>query len=82
MRFVMKLELTQPELDSVKDIDVNCSNHISVVNDIVSFDKELKQAESCKEEGSILCSSVQIIGQECNLDATASKGILWAMCRE
>ena len=82
MRFVMKLEMTQPQLDSVKDVDLNCAKHISVVNDIYSYEKELKQAESCKEEGSVLCSSVRVVGWECNVDTAASKRILWSMCRE
>lgn len=82
MRFVMKLELTQPELDSVRDVDLNCSKHISVVNDIYSYEKELKQAESCEEEGSVLCTSVRVIGQECSVGVAASKRILWSMCRE
>lgn len=82
MRFVMKLELSPAELDSVKDVDLNCSKHISVVNDIYSFEKEKKQAESCEEEGSVLCSSVQVVGQECNVDTAASKRVLWSMCRE
>lgn len=82
MRFVMKLELTPLELDSVKDVDLNCAKHISVVNDIYSYEKELKQAESCKEEGSVLCTSVRVVGHECNVDAVASKRILWSMCRE
>ena len=82
MRFVMKLELTQSELDSVRDVDLNCSKHISVVNDIYSFEKEVKQADSCEEEGSVLCSSVQVLSQEANVDPAASKRVLWSMCRE
>ena len=61
MRFVMKLEMTLEELEEVKDVDLNCSKHISVVNDIYSWEKELQQAEQCEEEGSTLCSSVKVV---------------------
>ena len=82
MRFVMKLELTSEELDAVKDVDRNCSKHISVVNDIYSWEKELKQSKESQEEGSVLCSSVQVVSEECNLDIQAAKRVLWSMCRE
>ncbi len=82
MRFVMKLELTQEELNAVRDVDLNCSKHISVINDIYSWEKELKQSQSSTEEGSVLCSSVQVVAKECNIDIEASKRVLWSMCRE
>lgn len=34
MRFVMKLELTQEDLDLVRPVDLNCSKHLSIVSDI------------------------------------------------
>ena len=82
MRFVMKLEMTQEELDEVKEVDLNCSKHISVVNDIYSWEKEVKQSEQSNEEGSVLCSSVQVVADECKVNVSAAKRILWAMCRE
>ena len=82
MRFVMKLDLTSEELNAVKDVDLNCSKHISVVNDIYSWEKELKQSRESKEEGSVLCSSIQVISEECKIDIAASKRVLWSMCRE
>lgn len=82
MRFVMALEMTPAELDFVKDVDLNCSKHISVVNDIYSWEKELKQAEVGHSEGSAICSSVQVMSQEANVSIEQSQRILWAMCRE
>lgn len=82
MRFVMKLELTQEDLDLVKPIDRNCSKHIAVVNDIYSWEKEYMQSLRSKEEGSILCSSVKVIADEANVSVEAAKRILWSMCRE
>lgn len=82
MRFVMKLDLEPRELDLVKPVDLNCSKHISVVNDIYSWEKELKQSQRSDKEGSVLCSSVQVMAEEANVPLDAAKRILWAMCRE
>jgi aristolochene synthase len=82
MRFVMKLEMTPEELAACKECDLNCSKHISVVNDIYSWEKELLKSQDSQEDGSALCSSVQVITQETNVPIEASKRILWSMCRE
>ncbi len=82
MRFVMKLEMTSEELDSLGPVDRNCAKHISVVNDIYSWEKELHKSEVSKEEGAILCSSVKAVAYERNVDVQAAKDILWTMCRE
>ncbi|WQF84269.1 Putative isoprenoid synthase domain superfamily [Colletotrichum destructivum] len=82
MRFSMKLHLTSAELKSVDNIEVNCSRHISVVNDIYSWEKELKASRTGHKEGAALCSSVSVLTSETNLDFAASKRVLWVMCRE
>ena len=78
----MKLELSPEELGSLECVDMNCAKHISVVNDICSWEKELRKSQASGEEGSILCSSVKIVSDECNVGTEASKRILWTMCRE
>ena len=78
----MRLDLTKSEIDSVEDVDRNCSKHIAVVNDIYSWEKELRQSEMSDKEGSILCSSVQVMASEASVNIAASKRILWSMCRE
>ncbi|KAJ4349460.1 carbonyl reductase (NADPH-dependent) ari1 [Didymosphaeria variabile] len=82
MRFVMKLELTDEELEVVKPCDRNCSKHISVVNDIYSWEKELQQSIESPAEGSVLCSSVQVVMHGATLNTEAAKRVLWPMCRE
>ncbi|KAF9641048.1 hypothetical protein BFW01_g12854 [Lasiodiplodia theobromae] len=82
MRFVMKPELTQDDLDLVKPVDLNCSKHISVVNDIYSGEKEYMQSLRSNEECSVLCSSVEVMEDEANVSLEAAKRILWSMCRE
>lgn len=82
MRFSMNLHVSPEELQSIKEIEMNCSKHISVVNDIYSWEKELKASQTGHKEGSALCSSVSVLSDEANLEYSASKRVLWAMCRE
>ncbi|KAI1164029.1 Aristolochene synthase [Nemania serpens] len=82
MRFSMSLHLTPDELQLAKPVDENCSKHISIINDIFSWDKELAQSYIGHEEGSVLCSSVQVLAEEAKLTIEASKRVLFAMARE
>lgn len=82
MRFSMDLRLSSDELVFMKPIDENCAKHISVVNDIFSWEKELLQSQNGHEEGSALCTSVQVLAEEANLTIPAAKRVLFAMCRE
>lgn len=82
MRFSMKLHVSPEELQSVEAIEMNCSKHISVVNDIYSWEKEVKASQTGHKEGSALCSSVSVLSSEANLNYAASKRVLWSMCRE
>ncbi|KAJ2998228.1 hypothetical protein NUW58_g389 [Xylaria curta] len=82
MRFSMNLELTPEELRLVKPVDENCSKHISIINDIFSWEKEFAQSYTGHEEGSVLCSSVQVLAEEANLTIEASKRVLFSMARE
>ncbi|KAK0610327.1 Aristolochene synthase [Lasiodiplodia hormozganensis] len=81
-RYVMALRLSPTELASVREIEMNCSKHLSAMNDIHSFDKELRQAEVGDPEGSFLCTGVKVVSDESGLDYDASKRVLYLMCRE
>ena len=65
-----------------RPVERNCSKHISVLNDIYSYDKEVIAAKTGHEEGGVLCSSVQILAREADIDVVAAKRVLWSMCRE
>ncbi|KAF6838321.1 aristolochene synthase [Colletotrichum plurivorum] len=82
MRFSMKLHLSTEELEMVQPVELNCSKHISVVNDIYSWEKELRASQTGHSEGSALCSSVSVFSSESSLNVPASKRVLWIMCRE
>ena len=74
--------MTPAELDAVTEVELNCARHLSVVNDICSWEKELKKSQESDAEGSTLCSSVKVMADECKLGIEASKRVLWSMCRE
>ncbi|KAL8650640.1 MAG: hypothetical protein Q9210_003705 [Variospora velana] len=82
MRYSMALYVTPDELDSVQEIERNVSKHLSVVNDIFSWEKEVLASQSGHEEGSVLCSSVQVMASEAEIETAAAKRVLWSMCRE
>lgn len=78
----MSLHLTPDELVAMKPLEQNCSKQISVVNDIYSWEKELKASQTAHAEGAVLCSAVKVLADETNLSIAASKRVLWAMTRE
>lgn len=82
MRFAMELHVSPDELASIQEIEQNCAKHLSVVNDIMSWDKEYLAYQTGHPEGSALCSAVQVLSQETTLSYAACKRVLWVMCRE
>ena len=63
-------------------LERNCSKQISVVNDIYSWEKELKASKTGHREGAALCSAVKVVAEETHLSFDAAKRVLWAMVRE
>ncbi|KAH8664711.1 Aristolochene synthase in complex with 12,13 Difluorofarnesyl diphosphate [Xylariales sp. PMI_506] len=82
MRFCMCLPLSKEEAELAREVDLNCSRHLSAVNDVWSYDKELLAAKVGHEEGGVLCSSVSIVMQEAAIPAAAAKRVLYGLCRE
>ncbi|KAI0407180.1 Aristolochene synthase from penicillium Roqueforti [Xylaria palmicola] len=82
MRFAMGLRLTPAELGGMKALEQNCSKQISVVNDIYSWEKEVRAAETGHKEGSFLCSAVKVFSSSTSLGIEASRRLLWHMTRE
>ncbi|OTA68014.1 Aristolochene synthase in complex with 12,13 Difluorofarnesyl diphosphate [Hypoxylon sp. EC38] len=82
MRFCLDIKLTQHELDIVRPANVNCGNHIAVINDIWSFEKEALTATHAHDEGGVLCNSVAILSAETALSTASSKRVLYCLCRE
>ena len=82
MRFSMALKVSDKEIAVARPAEQNCSKHLSVVNDIFSYEKELKAAKQLHEEGGVLCTSVKIMAEEADVPIEASKRILMTMSRE
>jgi aristolochene synthase len=82
MRFCMGLHLTTEELAIARPVDMNCSKHLSIVNDIWSFEKELLASKTAHEEGGVLCTGVAIFAKGAEVSTNAAKRVLYALCRE
>lgn len=82
MRFVMDLRLPDGDATEVERLEQNCSKHISIVNDIYSWEKELQASKTGHSEGASLCSGVLVTAQSCGLGIPAAKNVLWAIVRE
>ena len=78
----MGLKMTQTELSGMISLERNCSKHISIVNDIFSWEKELRASETGHHEGSVLCTAVKILADSTSLDIEGSRRVLWSMVRE
>lgn len=82
MRFSMGLHLSDADFASVTEVEKNCGRHISIINDIYSFEKELLASKTAHQEGGVLCSAVQIFAQEAGLSFEAAKHVLYSLARE
>lgn len=82
MRFSMELSVPSSDLKLVRPVDRNCSKHLSVVNDIWSYEKEVLAAETLHQEGGVLCTAVAILAKEAEIGIEAAKRILYHLCRE
>lgn len=78
----MGLLMSVEDLSLVEPLDRNWFRHVSVINDVWSYDKEVRQSKSSGEEGAVLCSSVAILCEEMQVSAEASKRTLTCLCRE
>ena len=78
----MGLNMTQEELNGMRALERNCSKHISIVNDIFSWEKELRASQTGHQEGSVLCTAVKILADSTSLGIEGSRRVLWSMVRE
>jgi aristolochene synthase len=80
MRFCAGLYMTPEELELVKPVEENSMKHITFVNDVCSFEKEVLAAKSGFELGAI-CSSGPIVMDLCGVGEHEAKRIMWQMVR-
>ena len=81
-RFCTCLHLSDEDLRIVKPLESYVSRHVSSVNDILSWEKELKLSQSVSHEGAVLCTAVKIVMDNTGAEAEIAKGMLWIMVRE
>lgn len=82
MRFSMALSVPPSDLKLVRPVEQNCSKHLSVVNDIWSYEKEVLAAETLHEEGGTLCTAVAVLARDAEIGTDAAKRVLYHLCRE
>lgn len=82
MQFTMDIRLSPEEVEVLKPVEQNCARHVSVVNDIHSWEKEHRASKTRNAEGAVLCSAVNVLSEEANLDVDATKRVLQVMVRE
>ncbi|KAI4858599.1 Aristolochene synthase in complex with 12,13-Difluorofarnesyl diphosphate [Hypoxylon rubiginosum] len=82
MRFSMALSVPPSDLELVRPVDRNCSKHLSIVNDIWSYEKEALAAQTLHEEGGVLCTAVAVLAKETEISTDAAKRVLYHLCRE
>ncbi|KAI0109098.1 Aristolochene synthase in complex with 12,13 Difluorofarnesyl diphosphate [Nemania sp. FL0031] len=82
MRFAMALEVSPEELAIARPADMTCSKHLSVINDIWSYEKEYIASQTLHDEGAVLCTCVGIMSKDTDLRIPAAKRVLYAICRE
>lgn len=80
MRFCAGLYMTAENLELVKDIEKNAMKHITFVNDICSFEKEVLSAKNGFELGA-LCSSVPIVMDMFGVNKDETTRIMWEAVR-
>ncbi|KAF2020313.1 terpenoid synthase [Aaosphaeria arxii CBS 175.79] len=80
MRFGMGLEMSPEELELIKPAEENCMKHVSVLNDICSFEKEVLAAKDGFDLGA-MCSSVPICMEMMDVNEEQAKRVMWEMIR-
>jgi aristolochene synthase len=81
MRFCARLYMTPEELTLIVKAEENCMKHITFVNDICSYNKEVLTAKNGSQLGAI-CSSVPIVMELHQVDEHKAKYIMWKTVRE
>lgn len=82
MAYGMELRLSASELASIASIEDSYSKLAVIVNDIESYDKEVRSFECSQAEGGKILNMVQMQVDETGCSVTAAKRVLWVLCRE
>ncbi|KAK7181201.1 aristolochene synthase [Paraphaeosphaeria sporulosa] len=81
MCFSMGLHMKPEELALVQPLEMNVMRHVTLVNDIASYEKEVLAAGKGFALGQ-LCSAVPIVMTACGVNELSAMRIMWEMSRE
>ncbi|KAJ5706171.1 hypothetical protein N7536_001860 [Penicillium majusculum] len=80
--FGAKLYLTTPELKKTAALESTAFRHVSVMNDIYSWEREWKVYQANPTDGARPLSAIYILANETGLPYTACKRLMYSYCRE
>jgi aristolochene synthase len=81
MCFSMGLHVTAEELALVSDLEMNAMRHVTLVNDIASYEKEVLAAGKGAALGQ-LCSAVPFVMTSFGVREQSAMRIMWETSRE
>ncbi|BCS20865.1 uncharacterized protein APUU_21297S [Aspergillus puulaauensis] len=82
IRFVDNIVLTGSERDDFQYLERTVVRHMIIANDILSWEKELKEAAESNQEGAELCSAIPILTRNLGIGFEGAKRVLWVTARE
>lgn len=78
----MDLHVSEANLESIKDIEISYSRLGIIVNDIHSFEKEVRAYGKEQAEGAKVLNMVKMQALETGVSYASAKRLLWVLCRE
>ncbi|KAL8756243.1 MAG: hypothetical protein Q9199_003065 [Rusavskia elegans] len=82
MAYAMDIRLSASELASISKIEDSYSKLGIIVNDIESYEKEIRSFEHSQAEGGKILNMVRMQADETGCSVAAAKRVLWVLCRE
>lgn len=82
IRFGAKLYLTNSELEKTAALESTAFRHVSVMNDIYSWEREWEVYQANPTDGTWPFSAIYILANETGLPYTACKRLMYSYCRE
>ncbi|KAI1635180.1 Aristolochene synthase [Biscogniauxia mediterranea] len=82
MNFGMGIHMTDEEWRLALPVASNFGRNLLCLNDVYSYEKEVRVQDEGKQEGGVLVSAVPIVAKLVQVDIESAKRIIWMMCRE
>lgn len=82
IRFVDNIVLASSERESFQSLERTAVRHMIISNDILSWEKELKEAAESNQEGAELFSVIPILARNLGIGFEGAKRVLWVTARE